>query len=182
VWCYIARVRDIISIILGFMIVYEVTLTFKYRGKDGAINALPQETIVISPPPAQPLQQPYYQQQQQQGYYYPQLQQQQPAPLQQLNQQGHYGMYEMQGQLVPPYQQPYYQSPMQPQQHSNAAGHHLPPPQIPGSTITATPQPGTQPIAPYTSPGTTIAVSPVLPAEGYPMSSSGGSSPLPPRP
>ncbi|KAG0250086.1 hypothetical protein BG011_008660 [Mortierella polycephala] len=166
-WCYISHAKDIISIILGCLIFFEVALTIKHGEKNSATNTLPHETIVISPPPVQPLQQPYYQQQQQ-GYYYPQLQQQQSMPLQQLDQQSHYGM---QDQLVPPYQQPYYQIPAQPQQqqYDNTVGRHPPPPQVPGSMITTTPQPGAQPIIPYTSPGTTVAVSPVLPTEGYPM-------------
>ncbi|KAF9428886.1 hypothetical protein BGZ94_000665 [Podila epigama] len=64
-------------------------------------------------------------------------------------------------------QQQHHQQQQQQQQFQQLYPRHTYIAPAPGTTVTATPQPGGQPIVPYPSPGTSVAVSPVLPVGGF---------------
>ncbi|KAG0361367.1 hypothetical protein BG005_008515 [Podila minutissima] len=187
--CTVGPVCTCLGIACSCLVVIEVAVTLRL----GPIAPVePKEVIIVSP---QELQQQLFQQQpQQQQHYlhsaphpgnipYPYQQQsfQQYAaqPLQPGNifvsgtpkyedqshlyqQQQYYQQQQHQLPSPPPPQQQHQQQQQQYQLYAFPA---------PGSTVTATPQPGGQPIAPYPSPGTSVAVSPVLPVGGYSISS-----------
>ncbi|KAF9584786.1 hypothetical protein BGW38_005193 [Lunasporangiospora selenospora] len=99
-----------------------------------------------------------------------------PAPGQYESQQELYARHQQQWQLQQQQQQQARQSfyPTMQQQPNPYSAQPL----AVGPMVTTIPQPGGQPIAPYPSPGTSVAVSPVLPVAGFsPVSSS--HSPLP---
>ncbi|CAO3574861.1 unnamed protein product [Mortierella alpina] len=200
--CGLFRAVEFITILFGFLIILEVGVTLKHGPLEP--RSAPKDVEIVSP--LQPIQpQPYYQQQ---PYaYYPPQQSGQPLPLQQhvssmkyeaqgpvvmqQYQQPHQPYFQPQHMPPPPQQQQYYhlqhqqlqqQQPQQQQPHPYSnANYSTPPPQVPGSMVTTTPQSGVQPMATPTSPGFSIAVSPVMPSEGY-STPLVGHSPVQPAP
>ncbi|KAF9105103.1 hypothetical protein BGX29_000673 [Mortierella sp. GBA35] len=195
--CKIARVVQVFSTVLGFLILYEAALTLKetnpnpastaeVQGAGGAVDPnYIHPTLQMQMPPMQ--QQNYPQQQFQGGGFYPQ--QQQPFVLgQQQSLQDATPKFEAQGQQQFQ-QQPFYQQPLHQQQQQQQQFYQQPlqqpgqqplqqnpygaqqqsaaQPMVPGSLVTTTPQPGGQAIAPYPTSGASVAVSPVLPVGGY---------------
>ncbi|KAG0344975.1 hypothetical protein BG004_004040 [Podila humilis] len=195
--CILSRMWLVFSLFAAVFFFFEIVVTL-YVGPMAKVPKQSQEVIIVSPLSVQPQNQ---QQQQQQHYSfmapqpgydpnmsYPQQHQQQPYPqypLQQLpyqNQQEPQQLLPILGQYTPQQgymypQQPYqsyqpYQQQQQQQQQQEQQRLYTP---APGTTVTATPQPGGQPLVPYPSPGTSVAVSPVLPVTGSPAVVEGGS-------
>ncbi|KFH73190.1 hypothetical protein MVEG_00411 [Podila verticillata NRRL 6337] len=181
--CIANRISIVLGIVCACLILIEVAVTLR---QGPIVPVQPKDVIIVSPlemQQQQQFQQQQFQQQQLQQQHYSYIApqpgnltnpyQQQPfqqypqyPPQQQPQFQSANGFvsgtpkYEDQsnlyGQQQQQYQQQYYQQQQQQYQYP-----------VPGSTVTATPQPGGQPIAPYPSPGTSVAVSPVLPVGGY---------------
>ncbi|KAF9349039.1 hypothetical protein BGX26_012616 [Mortierella sp. AD094] len=187
--CCINRTVEALSILCGFLILIEIWITLKnadapdkpeaaqvmYVSPDQPV--MPHTAYTQQAPYVQPTQ--YYPPQPQ--YPYPGMIQQQPTMAQYSGtpkyetQENMYQDYQRQSQaFYQPQQQQqqpqYYQSQQQQQQQqqqSPYASQGYGTPQVPGSMVTAAPQPGASPIIPYPSPGHSVAVSPVLPVGGY---------------
>ncbi|KAF9371840.1 hypothetical protein CPB97_001680 [Podila verticillata] len=174
--CIANRIAIVLGIVCACLVLIEVAVTLR---QGPIVPVQPKDVIIVSPLEMQQQQQfqqqhysyiapqpgnptnPYQQQPFQQ---YPQYPPQQQPQFQSVNgfvsgTPKYEDQSNMCGQQQQQYQQQYYQQQQQQQQQ-----YQYP---VPGSTITATPQPGGQPIAPYPSPGTSVAVSPVLPVGGY---------------
>ncbi|KAF9329175.1 hypothetical protein BG006_007699 [Podila minutissima] len=190
--CTVGPVCTCLSIACSCLVVIEVAVTLRL----GPIAPVkPKEVIIVSP---QELQQQLFQQQpQQQQHYlhsaphpgnisYPYQQQSFLQYSQYAPQSLQPGNIFVSGTLIYEDQSHLYQQQQYYQQQQHQLPSPPPPPQqhqqqqqqyqlyaypAPGSTVTATPQPGGKPIAPYPSPGTSVAVSPVLPVGGYPIAS-----------
>ncbi|KAF9574270.1 hypothetical protein EC968_007039 [Mortierella alpina] len=194
--CGLFRAVEFFTIFFAFLIILEVGVTLK-SGPLEPRNPPGGNVVIVSP--LQPIQpQPYYQQPY--AYYPPQqpgqpLQQhvssmkyeaQEPGMMQQY-QQPHQPFFQPQPMPPPPHQQPYYQPQQQQQQQQqqphpySSTSYNPPQPQVPGSMVTTTPQSSGQPMAPPTSPGFSVAVSPVMPSEGY-STPLVGHSPVQPAP
>ncbi|KAF9927012.1 hypothetical protein FBU30_003580 [Linnemannia zychae] len=206
--CHLGRTANALGMITGFLIMYEVARTLRETDPNPTVGKLGGEAIPTSAPYQGQMTQPVMNQQFppqtfQQGVFYPQ---QQPYPLvQQQPLQGVTPKFEVSAQQQQQFQpqvqqqyqllqqqQPFYQSPQPGQQpmqqvqqipYSQQPQQNIAPlPPVPGSLVTTTPQPGGQAIAPYSSPGVSVAVSPVLPVGGYstPSPSVGHQSPVHP--
>ncbi|KAF9433365.1 hypothetical protein BGZ76_009549 [Entomortierella beljakovae] len=177
---YISILAFITAWVFGLLI--EVGLTLKYGPLPDNTFSIDAANMTYITPMVQPQQQ--FQQPIQQHYvtpndyvtpgaYYQQQQpQQQPFPL--MNQQpvGYTPKYEVQDNMyqVLQGQQTQQQQPYQQQQQPHpysSQNYSAPQPRVPGTMVTAAPQPGGSPIMPYPSPGHSVAVSPVLPPGGY---------------
>ncbi|KAF9993902.1 hypothetical protein BGZ79_001372, partial [Entomortierella chlamydospora] len=160
--CRIGRTTGVLSILCAVLILFEIWITF--RNADKPVK--PEAAQVIYVNPDQPVMpdvalgtgyyppQPQYPQYPQ--YPYPGMIEQQPPMAQQY---GGTPKYETQENIYQRQSQTFYQPQQQQQQYYQ--------PQVPGSMVTAAPQPGASPIVPYPSPGHSVAVSPVLPVGGY---------------